>query len=1337
MKKLLLICLLTASCIVTAHADDLLAFPGAQGWGRYATGGRSGSVYHVTNLNDSGTGSLRDAVSSPNRIIVFDVSGVINISSRIVFENNLYVAGQTAPGEGIIVYGDGVSFSGADNIIVRYIRFRMGKNGTSGKDCAGVANGANMIFDHCSFSWGLDEVFSINPDGKGTTPENITLSYCIFGQGLLSHSAGGLMQSDSITLYRNFYCDNSTRNNKVKGAVQYVNNIVYNWKNGCFLMGGDSSGSSYVNLTNNMFINGPSGTGNAITSGNSDFHLYAEDNWQDRDQDGVYDPYEIPQSEYTGGPTFMDEPYSYPDLDTWEANELIDSLLPEVGATLPYRDFADFYMYYQCLSFGTEGALISTEDQLPFGAPDEWDVQSFTAPTDSDGDGMPDEWEDANGTDAASDDAMDIAANGYTNIENYINSLTKENRTQYLRVPMMIEATEADPEYIVIGWSDYTEGEEGFYIEQLIDGAYEVVGTAEANAQEYKVEGLTAGTAYSFRVRAFAGDVYSDYAELDAKTNPEEVEMVDCDTFVGDDNNWLIEAEAGETVTEAVLEVVEYEAIVVRGEGDVVISGDGTITGEGSFNKAGSGTLTLDMDDNDYTGQTVLHGGTFSFSSLKDGGENSSIGASYEYSQNWIWDGGIWNYTGSSTSTNRNAMVYDDTEFCVENDVTVDMTGYIEGTGNVTFSGAGTIRPADDSFFAYDGNTILKDGATLTFTTDYNNAVTDKQLYLSADDDATKTLVLAGGTFINKSASDAYPSIMFPIEVQDDTYSYFQLSNNTYWKSDVSGTGTMEYTINWVREYISGDWSNFYGTLVANGTGTTSNGSQLLFQSGFDGMPNTKVYLKGNTRIVCWATNDEQYIGGLSGESGTYLSGSSKQTSNAQMIWHIGGMNTDEEFNGVIDNRCSSSGYNGTVTIYKEGSGDWRLTGTNIYSGKTYVEGGSLIVNGSNTGTGAVTVEANGTLAGTGSIAGAVTVNEDGYIQGGDTLIDGSSLTLTSTLKVASGGTVKVLADRSKCNTIAVSSTITLSDGAILEFNEGLFDEAPYDATEFQIFDASSTISGEFETIYPTTPGDGQTWDTSDLYTSGILRVVGGDAAPEGDDEEEEEDDDDTDSGSYEALIAWGTVTAGTYDSSSYNNKITGVEGTSAEGFEVWLTGNAEKSYSSSGTKIYVTYEGETTSVTAIKISNGAQNTVYLPDDAVATKVTFYSFINKTESAGTDRDNYWAEVAGNTYDVDESVALTCFSDGDMTNPDVVAFDLDNITESFTFTNAGYQPCIVLDIEYYIGDETGIASVSSAVEPLNVEYYNLSGMKIDNPTKGLYIMRQTNADGSVTATKVIF
>ena len=150
-RKLIFGLILCLAACLDATAQQL-AFPEAQGWGRFATGGRTGKVYHVTNLNDSGTGSLRDAVSQPNRIVVFDVSGVIRINSRISFAKNLYVAGQTAPGEGITVYGDGVSFSGSDNIICRYMRFRMGAVGTKDKDAAGIANGQISV-THTRGEW--------------------------------------------------------------------------------------------------------------------------------------------------------------------------------------------------------------------------------------------------------------------------------------------------------------------------------------------------------------------------------------------------------------------------------------------------------------------------------------------------------------------------------------------------------------------------------------------------------------------------------------------------------------------------------------------------------------------------------------------------------------------------------------------------------------------------------------------------------------------------------------------------------------------------------------------------------------------------------------------------------------------------------------------------------------------------------------------------------------------------------------------------------------------------------------------------------------------------------
>jgi pectate lyase len=133
-----------------------LAFPGAEGFGRNAIGGRNGKVYIVSNLNDSGAGSLRDAVSQPDRIIVFSVGGLIKIKDRIVVSKRISILGQTAPGDGITVYGNGWSFSNADDAIVRYVRIRMGKGGASGKDAITIAEGQNMIFDHVSVSWGRD-----------------------------------------------------------------------------------------------------------------------------------------------------------------------------------------------------------------------------------------------------------------------------------------------------------------------------------------------------------------------------------------------------------------------------------------------------------------------------------------------------------------------------------------------------------------------------------------------------------------------------------------------------------------------------------------------------------------------------------------------------------------------------------------------------------------------------------------------------------------------------------------------------------------------------------------------------------------------------------------------------------------------------------------------------------------------------------------------------------------------------------------------------------------------------------------------------------------------------
>ncbi|MCD8296666.1 MAG: fibronectin type III domain-containing protein [Prevotella sp.] len=553
MKKLFLfaVCLLAlASTNAFADDGDLLAFPGAQGFGRYATGGRGGSVYHVTSLEDTNTqGTFRNAVSGTNRIIVFDVSGVIKLTSALVVSGNNTILGQTAPGEGIQVYGDRVSFSGASNLIVRYVRFRMGVNGTSEQDACGIANGTNMIFDHVTALWGRDECFSINPDNKADLG-SITIQNSIIGQGLQDHSCGGLIQTDGgVTLYRNLYIENKTRNPKVKGLNQFVNNVVYNWGNGgCYIMGG-SEGDSWADIESNYFMNGPWNSATAVfTRGTPTFRYYGPNNYYDSDKDGTVNGTLMTQEETCGREKQNDGSYLW---STWmdsrealneditaynesngtsiqtipeitnimTAEEALYWILDSVGPVLPVRDEVDQYLIDELASFGTEGTKngIATEKTLSHGGTGV--LSGGVKPTDSDNDGIPDEWEIANGLDPNNaSDATEIAANGYMNIENYSFSIV--THYPYIKKPINLDAI-SNKNSLDLSWELNKNTDNGFIIEISTDGSeYSEVGRVEAGVTEYEVTDLEADTKYYVRVCAYNDDesLYSDYAELETAT---------------------------------------------------------------------------------------------------------------------------------------------------------------------------------------------------------------------------------------------------------------------------------------------------------------------------------------------------------------------------------------------------------------------------------------------------------------------------------------------------------------------------------------------------------------------------------------------------------------------------------------------------------------------------------------------------------------------------------------------------------------------------------------------------------------------------------------------------
>lgn len=423
---------------VWSFQTRLPAFPGAEGFGKWASGGRGGTVYHVTNLNDSGAGSFRDAVSGTNRTVVFDVGGAIHIGERIVVSKDITIAGQTAPGDGIMIYGNGLSYTDANRSITRYMRYRMGIGGTSDKDTITIADGTDMIFDHCSISWGRDETFSIS-GGTGEDPGLITIQNCIIAQGLETHSCGGLIQDfNGVSLLRNLYIDNDTRNPKVKGINEFINNIVYNWDDAAYILG-DSEADSYANVIRNYFISGPNTGAAAFTRGNLNFHIYALNNWHDSDKDGVLGGSILSQAAY-GTVDWQTIPYEYPGVKNMMGVAIsYKYVASRAGASLPVRDRSDRRLIKELLSCGTSGQLISDENTSPmYGI---GNMEGGFHPDDWDQDGMPDYWEQSitglNPTSA--DNNGDINGNGYTNLEEYLNWLAAPHADVQKQVPLDLD----------------------------------------------------------------------------------------------------------------------------------------------------------------------------------------------------------------------------------------------------------------------------------------------------------------------------------------------------------------------------------------------------------------------------------------------------------------------------------------------------------------------------------------------------------------------------------------------------------------------------------------------------------------------------------------------------------------------------------------------------------------------------------------------------------------------------------------------------------------------------------------------------------------------------------
>ncbi|MDO4863369.1 MAG: dockerin type I domain-containing protein [Ruminococcus sp.] len=445
-----------------AADNTLLAFPGAVGGGKYATGGRGGEVYHVTNLNDSGAGSLRDAVSKPNRIVVFDVSGTIELQSNIVCTDNITVAGQTAPG------GSGVTLKnykfgmGGDNIIVRYLSSRPGadKCTSSGNDAWGGAKGSNSIIDHCSLGWTTDEQW-----GLYSNNDHYTVQYSVIGpanswgghvKGI--HGFGLMMGRSNLTFDHNLIIHNVSRNfrGKVVGTetADFTNNIIYDW----------GYQTAYGTIGHVNYVNNTLKAGNSTTGGyhyvqvqsSDNFMIYMngnrilnKDNSVRNAENNNWSAMEYKHSDKTRANTEVTTPFTI----MWNGENISTATTCESAAdsyehvisfagngispdkrTKIDRQCADETKNGTGQCSGTE-AYDSSQSGL-----DKYNIKCgvvYEYPSavtkkeiaDADNDGMDDSWELARGLDPndPSDYKGDYCGDGYMNIEYYINDLTVDS----------------------------------------------------------------------------------------------------------------------------------------------------------------------------------------------------------------------------------------------------------------------------------------------------------------------------------------------------------------------------------------------------------------------------------------------------------------------------------------------------------------------------------------------------------------------------------------------------------------------------------------------------------------------------------------------------------------------------------------------------------------------------------------------------------------------------------------------------------------------------------------------------------------------------------------------
>ncbi len=735
----------TLVMVLQSAYAQLPAFPGAEGYGSHATGGRGGDVYIVTNRNASGAGSFADAIAtapSQGRTIVFAVSGHIRLPSGSggglsINKNKITVAGQTAPGDGICFWNNTMNLTGND-MVIRNIRWRYGKQ-TAGGDSVDIANSQRIILDHCDVMFSTDE----NLSSFGTPPEFFTFQWSINAWGLQNHSCGGLWDINHATSHHTLWANNHTRNPKCisPSVFDWANNVTFGWNNG-FNMAASTDPIARVNIRGSWFIHGGS-TSSAVyggglnDSGQNVFQLHMNDSALDGSNNGILDVTRtnyamVSSSQYTQAssawPQALDGNAANPIIGSRvtldERNIAYKKVLSKAGAvrmdvsSRPLRDEISQLCVNRVLAM--QRGLITDPLELNLSTGTAFaSLQSTTAPIDTDLDGMPDDFEDAVGYDKNFKDNNTLlntaqtaasffppgSPTGYTRLEEYLHFKSIPHGT-------VAKNTINSPSFIEIDLRKFTAGftaSPTFTLSNISNGSAVQSGPGNALVRFAPNRDFSGRAGFLLTVTDAAGDSWTEQCCLLVSTQIQPRPVVWAggqSSNLWDTNTINFTALTGATA------FAPGDAVRIHDSGsnapniqvsgaltpasltisnstkNFTLGGSGSLTSSGEMNKSGSGTLTIANTGPNNFGSASLDAGTLSLST------SSAIG------------GAVLTLRGGALAFSADVA----NPFVIAGSIALNPTGSRNLSGSWTGSGTIQINNTGTSLLTLQGNTSAFSG---------------------------------------------------------------------------------------------------------------------------------------------------------------------------------------------------------------------------------------------------------------------------------------------------------------------------------------------------------------------------------------------------------------------------------------------------------------------------------------------------------------------------------------------------------------------------------------------------------------------------------------------------